>query len=117
MSRFPRGCSLIQYINSTIIHGDHAGAFSIAEDDSSGMNFDGEWARSYGDTVINEMVKTTDSSRDMGALSSAMSGTGLFRVVYTETHDLVAPERERARNGCRRGFSPPTRFSLGGWVG
>lgn len=85
----PEGDSLIQYINSIIIHTDHPGAISIAEDDSGGMDFDSEWGVSVGDEFINEMVKTVDSDRDMNALKSAMDGSGFSRVLYTETHDLV----------------------------
>jgi 1,4-alpha-glucan branching enzyme len=85
----PEADSLIQYINSTIIHSDHPGAISIAEDESGGMDFDGEWARSFGDAVINEMVKGTDSDRNMNTLQNAMDGSGHFRVLYTESHDLV----------------------------
>ena len=81
--------SLIQYINSTIIHSQHPGAISIAEDESVGMNFDGEWARSFGDTVISEMVKSVDGARDMIALRDAMNGSGFGRVLYSESHDLV----------------------------
>lgn len=85
----PEGDSLIQYINSIIIHSDHPGAISIAEDDSGGMDFDSQWGVSVGDEIINEMVKTVDSDRDMNALKSAMDGNGFSRVLYTETHDLV----------------------------
>jgi 1,4-alpha-glucan branching enzyme len=85
----PEADSLIQYINSIIIHSDHPGAISIAEDDSTGMDFDGEWGVSVGDEIINEMVKTIDGDRDMNALKSAMDGNGFSRVLYTETHDLV----------------------------
>lgn len=85
----PEADSLIQYINSTVIHSDHPGAISIAEDQSGGMNFDGEWAVSFGDTVINQMAQSSDSARDMNALQSAMSGSGFGRVLYDETHDLV----------------------------
>ncbi len=85
----PEADSLIQYINSVIIHSDHPGSISIAEDDSGGMDFDSQWGVSVGDEIINEMVKTTDSSRDMNALKGAMDGSGFSRVLYTETHDLV----------------------------
>lgn len=85
----PEADSLIQYINSTIIHAQHPGAISIAEDDSGGMDFDSEWARGYGDTVIAEMVKSSDNARDMNALQGAMNGAGFGRVLYSETHDLV----------------------------
>lgn len=85
----PEADSLIQYINSTIIHSEHPGAISIAEDQSGGMNFDGEWAVGFGDTVINQMAQSSDSSRDMNALQNAMNGSGFGRVLYDETHDLV----------------------------
>lgn len=85
----PEANSLIQYINNTIIHSDHPGAISIAEDESSGMNFDGEWNRGFGDLLIGEMVKGTDSSRDVTGLYNGMNGAGFSRVLYTETHDLV----------------------------
>jgi 1,4-alpha-glucan branching enzyme len=85
----PEADSLIQYINSIIIHSDHPGAISIAEDDSGGMEFDSQWGVSVGDVIINAMVQPLDSSRDMNALKSAMDGNGFSRVLYTETHDLV----------------------------
>ena len=82
----PEAGTLIQSINSTIIDSN---AISIAEDDSSGMGFDGEWAHGFGGTLINEIVKTNDASRDMNALKAAMNGSGFFRVLFAETHDLV----------------------------
>ncbi|WP_150107597.1 alpha-amylase family glycosyl hydrolase [Pedosphaera parvula] len=85
----PEADSLIQYINSTAIHSDHPGAISIAEDQSSGMNFDGEWNRSFGDLLIGEMVKSTDSSRDVVGLFNGMNASGFSRVLYDESHDLV----------------------------
>ncbi|HEV2694781.1 MAG TPA: alpha-amylase family glycosyl hydrolase [Verrucomicrobiae bacterium] len=85
----PDADSLLQYINSTVIHSDHPGAISIAEDDSGGMNFDSTWAVSYGDEVINEMTQSSDSSRSMANLKGSMDGSGFGRVLYSETHDLV----------------------------
>jgi 1,4-alpha-glucan branching enzyme len=85
----PDGDSLLQYINSTVIHSNHPGAISIAEDDSSGMNFDSTWAVSYGDEVINEMVQSQDPNRNMNNLKGSMDGSGFGRVLYSETHDLV----------------------------
>jgi len=82
----PEADTLIQSINSAVID---ANAISIAEDDASGVGFDGEWAHGFANTLINEVVKTTDASRDMNALSSAISGAGFFRVLFAETHDLV----------------------------
>jgi 1,4-alpha-glucan branching enzyme len=85
----PEADSLIQYINSIIIHSDHPGAISIAEDDSDGMNFDSQWGVGVGDEIINEMVQTIDGNRNMNALQGAMDGYGFSRVLYSETHDLV----------------------------
>jgi 1,4-alpha-glucan branching enzyme len=85
----PDADSLIQYINSAVIHGDHPGAISIAEDQSSGANFDGEWDTGFADTLIGEIVKGTDSSRDVAGLFNAMNGSGFARVLYDESHDLV----------------------------
>src|SRR5206468_9692097 len=82
----PEADTLIQYINSTIIASN---VLSIAEDDSGGMGFDGEWARGFGDNLIAQVTKVNDADRDMDALSSAMSGSGFSRVLYSETHDLV----------------------------
>ncbi|MBW8865603.1 MAG: 1,4-alpha-glucan branching protein, partial [Verrucomicrobia bacterium] len=85
----PDGDSLVKYINDTVIHGDHPGAISIAEDDSGGMDFDSTWAVSYGDEVINEMTQASDSNRSMNNLKNSMDGSGFGRLLYDETHDLV----------------------------
>src|ERR1041385_5355635 len=82
----PEADSLIQYINANIIA---ANSISIAEDDSFGMGFDGEWDRGFGDLLIQQVTKTNDADRDMNALSAGMSGSGFARVFYSETHDLV----------------------------
>lgn len=104
--------SLLQYINGTTIHTDHPGAISIAEDQSGGMNFDGEWDVSFGDEVINEMSNSSDSGRDMNALKSAMDGSGFSRVLYSETHDLVgaANGTSNQRLPVRIQSSNPTSF-------
>ena len=82
----PEADTLIQSINSTIIHPN---AFSIAEDAAGNLGFDGEWDRGFGDNLISQVTKTNDADRDMNALSSAMSGAGFSHVLYSETHDLV----------------------------
>ena len=82
----PEADTLIQSINNTIVDGN---AISIAEDAAFGTGFDGEWNSGFANTLINEIVKSTDASRDMNALSSAMTGSGFFRVLFSETHDLV----------------------------
>jgi len=81
--------SLIHYINYTTIHADHPGAFSIAEDDPSGMDFDSVWNHGFASTLIDQVTKTTDADRDMDALGGAMSTSSIFNVLFVETHDLV----------------------------
>jgi 1,4-alpha-glucan branching enzyme len=85
----PEADSLINYINTTVIHADHPGAISIAEDEAFGLNFDGEWDRSFGDTLISEVAKGNDSDRNMNTLFNKMNGSGFFRVLYSESHDLT----------------------------
>jgi len=85
----PDADSLIQYINTTEIHANRPGVISIAEDESSGQGFDGEWYRSFGDLLIQQVVEGTDANRDMNALWNGINGNGFFRVAYSETHDLV----------------------------
>jgi 1,4-alpha-glucan branching enzyme len=85
----PEADSLIQYINNTEIHGLRPGVISIAEDESYGQGFDGEWARGFGDVLIQQVVEGTDANRNMNTLWNEMNGSGFFRVAYTETHDLV----------------------------
>ena len=88
----PDADSLLQYINATTIHAEHPGAISIAEDQSSGLNFDSEWNQGFGDEVISVMANSSDSARDMNALQSTMNGSGFGRVLYDETHDLVGAQ-------------------------
>lgn len=91
----PEGDSLIQYINTTKIHAERPGVISIAEDEAFGLNFDGEWDRGFGDNLIDQVVKANDADRDMNILwnggngRTGINGSGLFRVVYSETHDLA----------------------------
>lgn len=85
----PEADSLLQYINNTEIRANRPGVISIAEDESSGQGFHGEWARGFGDLLINTVVPTNDASRDMNALWNGINGNGFFRVTYSETHDLV----------------------------
>ena len=85
----PEADTLIQYINNTEIRANRPGMISIAEDESSGQGFHGEWNRGFGDTLINQMVQSNDDNRDMNALWNGINGNGFFRVSYSETHDLV----------------------------
>jgi 1,4-alpha-glucan branching enzyme len=56
---------------------EHPGVISIAEDRSEGLHFDGEWDHGFCDTLVNELVKTVDEQRDMGALATANLRLGL----------------------------------------
>ena len=85
----PEADSLIQYINNVEIRASRPGVISIAEDESSGQGFHGEWDRGFGDLLIDQVVESNDANRDMTTLWNAMNGNGFFRVAYTETHDLV----------------------------
>jgi 1,4-alpha-glucan branching enzyme len=82
----PEADTLIQYINSMVIP---RGALSIAEDDAADLGFDGQWDHGFASTLINTMTQVHDADRDMNALSFAMSGSGFFRVLFSESHDLV----------------------------
>lgn len=82
----PEADSLIQYINSSIIA---ANGISIAENDAAGAGFDGEWAHDFASTLIGVVTQANDADRDMNALSSAITGSGFSRVLFSETHDLV----------------------------
>jgi 1,4-alpha-glucan branching enzyme len=91
----PEADSLIRSINTSKIHSERPGVISIAEDDAGGMDFDGEWDRGFGDNLIDQVTKTSDADRDMNQLwhggggRGGINGSGFFRVVYSETHDLV----------------------------
>jgi len=85
----PEADSLIQYINNVEIRANRPGVISIAEDESSGQGFHGEWDRGFGDLLIGQVVEGNDANRDMNALWSGMNGSGFYRVAYSETHDLV----------------------------
>lgn len=101
----PEADSLIQYINSSIIYPN---VLSIAEDDSFGVGFDGEWDRGFGDTLINQVTKVNDADRDMSALSSAISGSGFARVVFSESHDLVGDLNGPANQRLPKRIDPGT---------
>ena len=104
------GESLLQYINNTVIHSDHPGAISIAEDQSGGMNFDGEWGVGFGDNLINVVTQGSDANRDMNALWNAMNGSGFFRVLYDETHDLTGDLNGGKRLPVRINGADPTGY-------
>lgn len=85
----PEADSLLQYINNTEIRANRPGVISIAEDEAFGQGFHGEWDRGFGDLLIGQVVASNDADRNMNNLWNGMNGNGFFRVVYSETHDLV----------------------------
>lgn len=93
----PEGESLIHYINNTLIHAGHSGVVSIAEDAAAGLDFDGEWAHGDKDTIVDVVVQPTDDARNMTDLWNAINGSGHFRVLFTESHDTVAPNNGGSR--------------------
>jgi len=102
--------TLIKYINDTVIHADHPGAISIAEDQSGGMDFDGEWGVGFGDTLINVVTQGSDADRDVTGLWNAMNGSGFFRVLYDETHDLTGDLNNGKRLPVRINGADPTGY-------
>jgi 1,4-alpha-glucan branching enzyme len=91
----PGADTLIQYINNTEIRANRPGVISIAEDQAFGQGFHAEWDRGFGDNLIDQVTKVNDGDRDMNLLwyggggKSGIGGSGFFRVVYTESHDLT----------------------------
>ncbi len=85
----PEAGSLIQHINNTQIRANRSGVLSIAEDAAFGQGFHGEWDHGLGSTLIQQVVEPVDANRNMNALWNAINGNGFFRVVFSETHDLV----------------------------
>jgi len=104
------GESLLQYINNTVIHSDHPGAISIAEDASGGMGFDGEWGVGFGDMLIDVVTQGSDANRDMNNLWNGMNGSGFFRVLYDETHDLTGDLNGGKRLPVRINGADPTGY-------
>jgi 1,4-alpha-glucan branching enzyme len=85
----PEADSLIQYLNNVEIRANRPGVISIAEDEAFGQGFHGEWDRGFGDLLIGQVTASNDADRNMNNLWNGMNGNGFFRVVYSETHDLV----------------------------
>ncbi len=81
--------TLIQEITS-MIHNNYPGKIDIAED-VSGLGFDSTWDLGFPGAMRNQLAQTSDASRDMSTVASQVSGsgTGLKRVVFLESHDVV----------------------------
>jgi hypothetical protein len=105
----PEGWSLLATATDEL-HRRFPSALQIAEDlkeDSrltrkvaeGGLGFDAEWDPAFFHPVNDAIIASTDAARSMWAIRDAIAhqhdGTGMRRVVYTESHDEVANGRKR----------------------
>ena len=89
-----------------------AGATSVAEDlkgyaaiteapKDGGFGFDAQWD-GFGYTVTNELAKTNDADRDLGAIQGALAGSyagdPFARLLFVEDHDTVGNGGARLPN-------------------
>jgi len=83
------GYNLVRDINS-MIHTGYPGCLSIGEDQNMDMFFDSEWYDSFHYDVVDQLTKATDAERNMWTIGGQLAyGSGLYRTIYTETHDKV----------------------------
>jgi 1,4-alpha-glucan branching enzyme len=78
-----------------MIQSNYPGKINIAED-VTGYGFDSTWDLSFHGYITPQLAATADSSRDMTAVSYAITNNTLFnfaaglnRVVFLESHDVV----------------------------
>lgn len=98
------GWSLMQWINNEI-DSSMGWKISIAEDlqnndyltkttGAGGAGFDSQWDADFVHPIRDNIIKSSDASRDMYAVRDAIqkidNGDRLKRVIYTESHDEVA---------------------------
>lgn len=86
-----------------MVHTNYPGRIDIAED-VTGYGFDSTWDLNFHNYVTPQLAAPADSSRDMTAISYAVTnntlfniGAGLNRVVFLESHDVVG----NLNNGVR----------------
>jgi 1,4-alpha-glucan branching enzyme len=111
----PDGWALLQRATATA-HQLQPGSIMIAEDlqgdaqitgpvTSGGTGFDSQWDPSFFYPVKTALISGSDAARDMtqiaGAIAHGFNGTASERVIYTEDHDMVAPQ-----NGPDKGRLP-----------
>ncbi|NCC60898.1 MAG: hypothetical protein EOM12_08130 [Verrucomicrobiae bacterium] len=83
------GYNLVRDIN-TMIRTQYPGRVSVGEDQDLDVLFDSEWHDSFHYNVVEQLTTADDVDRDMWAVAAQVaSGDGLYRVIYTETHDKV----------------------------
>ena len=90
----PEAATLITTITG-MIQSNYPGKINIAED-VTGYGFDSTWDLNFHGYVTPQLAATNDSSRDMTAVSYAVTNNTLFnftaglnRVVFLESHDIV----------------------------
>jgi 1,4-alpha-glucan branching enzyme len=86
--------TLIQTITG-MIHSNYPGKIDIAED-VVGYGFDSTWDLDFHSYITPQLTTSTDSNRDMTAISYAVTNNtlvnitaGLNRVAFLESHDIV----------------------------
>ncbi len=86
--------TLIESVTA-MVHNNYPGKIDIAED-VMGYGFDSTWDLNFHNSVTPQLTATSDSNRDMTAISYAVTNNTLFnntaglnRVVFLESHDVV----------------------------
>lgn len=86
--------TLIQTITG-MVHSNYPGKIDIAED-VVGYGFDSTWDLDFHSYITPQLTTSTDSNRDMTAISYAVTNNtlvnitaGLNRVAFLESHDIV----------------------------
>jgi len=90
----PDAATLISAITG-MVSSNYPGKLNIAED-VMGYGFDSTWDTTFYTYVTPQLAPTNDSSRDVGAISYALTNNtrfnvaaGLSRVAFLESHDIV----------------------------
>jgi 1,4-alpha-glucan branching enzyme len=90
----PDAATLISTITG-MMYSNYPGKINIAED-VMGYGFDSTWDTTFYNYVTPQLAAATDSSRDMGAISYAVTSNtrfnvpgGVNRVAFLESHDIV----------------------------
>lgn len=109
-SDIPDGWRLLQDMNA-IIKDQPSAKISIAEDlkdnawivkkDGGGAGFDSQWASEFYWTVHDSVTASYDEQRNTwrvrDAIEHGYNEDAFSRVIYSESHDQVRPDRDRAR--------------------
>ena len=107
----PEGWSLMQWLNNEV-NSRMPWKITIAEDlqnndyithrtDNGGAGFDTQWGSFFYYSLLNTVVASTDSERNMYSLRDAIyqrfETNALKRVIYSENHDEVASINNKVR--------------------